>query len=102
MSEQVPTSDIGTATEGITVAQNERRNRKITSTTSETVIDMVICTSSTEARIVWVRSLSSETSIDGGIAARSAGSLAITRLTASSTLTPGCLKMNSWMLGLLL
>src|ERR1700733_3020950 len=99
MIEQVPISDIGTATLGITVAQKLRRNRKITNTTSATVIDMVICTSSTAARMVCVRSLRIEMSTAGGIAARSEGNRALTRSPASMTLTPGGLNTNSWLLG---
>ena len=45
---QVATSDTGTASAGMRVAEAERRNRKITSTTSATAISSVSCTSITE------------------------------------------------------
>ena len=52
----VAISDTGSVTLGMSVAQNFRRNRKITMTTSTTVIVSVICTSATAARMVVVRS----------------------------------------------
>ncbi len=57
MSAQAPSSASGTVTLGITVAQKLRRKTKITPTTSTIVSIRVNCTSSTEARMVWVRSL---------------------------------------------
>ena len=54
----------------------------------------VICTSSTAARIVSVRSLMILILIVGGIAAISFGSSALIRSTVSMTLAPGCLKMT--------
>ena len=57
MTPNVPTSDSGTATLGMTVAEKLRRNTKITNTTSPMVIINSIWTSSTEARIVTVRSV---------------------------------------------
>ena len=61
----VPTSDRGTATLGMTVAANVRRNRKMTSTTRAIVSISSNCTSSTEARIVTVRSVRID-DFDGG------------------------------------
>ena len=55
---QVPISDTGTASVGMTVADAERRNRKITSTTSAIAIPSVTCTSSTDSRTEIERSLS--------------------------------------------
>ena len=60
----VPTSESGTATPGMIVAGMLRRNRKTTITTRATAIISSICTSSTEARIVTVRSVSGITSIE--------------------------------------
>ena len=57
----VPTSDSGTATLGMIVAARLRRNRKMTMTTRPTVSISSNCTSSTEARIVVVRSVRIET-----------------------------------------
>ena len=56
MAAQVPISDTGTASAGITVAETDRRNRKITSTTSATAINRVSWTSCTESRIEIERS----------------------------------------------
>ncbi len=62
---QVATSDTGTASDGMTVADAERRNRKITSTTSATAMSSVSCTSTTEARIEIERSLRTSMLIGG-------------------------------------
>ena len=59
----------------MSVAGRLRRNRKMTRTTSATARTSSNWTSSTEARIVVVRSLSTETSIDGGSESRSRGSM---------------------------
>ena len=53
----VPDSASGTVTLAMNVGQNRRRNRKITITTSPIDNMSVNCTSSTEARMVWVRSI---------------------------------------------
>ena len=79
---------------GMIVAQKLRRKMKITITTSTMVIMSVICTSSTAARMVMVRSLMVLMLIAGGIAAISRGSFSLMRLTVSMTLAPGCLKMT--------
>ena len=85
----MPTSDSGTATLGITVALALRRNRKITITTSATDSRSSNCVSSTDARMVVVRSAMSCTSTDAGSAACSRGSSALTRSTVWMTLAPG-------------
>ncbi|MGY4329564.1 hypothetical protein ACVWWG_003981 [Bradyrhizobium sp. LB7.2] len=79
---------------GMIVAQKLRRKMKITITTSAIVVMSVICTSSTAARMVMVRSLMILIEIAGGIAAISRGSCALIRSTVSMTLAPGCLKMT--------
>ena len=61
ISPNVPTMESGSATLGMTVAHSLRRNTKMTMTTSATVRSSVNCTSSTEARMVSVRSVSTET-----------------------------------------
>ena len=61
MAAKVPTMDRGTATLGITVAERLRRKRKMTRTTKPTVSINSNCTSLTEARIVVVRSVKTET-----------------------------------------
>ena len=62
---QVPISEIGTASAGMMVADTERRNRKITSTTSPIAISSVSCTSSTDSRTEIERSISTSMLIDG-------------------------------------
>ena len=61
MTPKVPTSERGTATLGIVVAERLRRKRKMTSTTRTTASMSSNCTSLTEARMVVVRSVSTET-----------------------------------------
>ena len=56
MTPKVPTSDTGTATPGMAVAQRLWRKAKITRTTRTMEITRVISTSRTEARMVMVRS----------------------------------------------
>ena len=92
MSAHAPSSESGTVTLGMTVAQKVRRNTKITATTRPMVSSKVNCTSSTEARMVCVRSLRISTCSDGGIAAAGAAARALMRSTVSMTLAPGCLK----------
>src|SRR5205809_3021534 len=71
---KVPTSDNGTAILGMTVADRVRRKRKITMTTSATVSINSNCTSSTEARMVVVRSVKTETWTEEGKEPLSCGS----------------------------
>ena len=86
---KVPTSDSGTATPGMIVAGRLRRKTKITATTSPMASSSSISTSSTEARMVVVRSPSTRTSMEAGSDACSCGSSAFTRSTVSMTLAPG-------------
>src|SRR5215469_8925111 len=58
MTAQVPIRETGTASDGIMVADAERRNRKITRITRVTAIERVIWTSFTESRIDTDRSAS--------------------------------------------
>ena len=95
MIAKVPISDSGSATAGMKVARSERRNTKITSTTSTTDMISVICTSSTEARIVSVRSMTMVSLIPDGMAACRRGSSAFTRSTVCTMLAPGWRWMSS-------
>ncbi len=70
MAAQVPISDTGTASEGMIVAEAERKNRKITSTTSAIAMPSVNWTSSTDCRIEIERSLSTSMRIEAGTWAR--------------------------------
>ncbi len=85
----VPISDSGTATAGIQVVDSRRRKRKITSTTSATVRPSSSCTSAMDARMVVVRSVSTETWTAGGSVAESVGSSALMRSTTSIVFAPG-------------
>ena len=73
---QVPASDNGTVTPAAMVGGPRRRNRNTTIITSTTVAASVSCMSCTLARIVWVRSVSTEMSSPAGIHCRSSGSSA--------------------------
>src|SRR5215471_9166453 len=67
---QVPINETGTASAGMIVAEAERRNRKMTSTTRLIAIASVTCTSSTESRIDTERSNWTSKLIEGGTCAR--------------------------------
>jgi hypothetical protein len=64
---QVPASDSGTVTPAAIVAAARRRNTNTTSMTSAMVARSVSCISSTLARMVLVRSESTEISMPVGI-----------------------------------
>ncbi|MNK97625.1 hypothetical protein D3C87_1179690 [compost metagenome] len=85
----VPTSDTGTATLGISVARTLRRNRNTTMITSATEIISVCSTSRREARMVGVRSIITSIEMLAGIILRSCGSISLTRSTVSMMLAPG-------------
>ena len=89
MTPKVPTSDTGTATPGMAVAQRLWRKTKITRTTRTMEMTRVISTSRTEARMVMVRSCAASRLIAGGIEARSKGSTAFTRSTVSMIFADG-------------
>ncbi len=75
------------------VAHRLRRKTKITITTSAMVRTSVNCTSSTEARMVCVRSEMMPSLMPAGMAACRRGSSFLILSTMSMTLAPGCLKM---------
>ncbi len=95
MTPNVPTSESGTTTPGMAVAQGLRRNTKTTSTTSAIAIRSVISTSRIDARIVVVRSIITDRSMAAGMAARSSGRRARRRSTVAMMLAPGWRKMMS-------
>ena len=95
MTAKVATNASGTVTLGIMVAHTFRRNRKITITTRPIDSISVNCTSWTEARMVWVRSMISVTWTDGGMEAIRRGSCALMASTVSMMLAFGCLKIVS-------
>ena len=89
MTPNVPTSESGTATLGMMVAETLRRKRKITITTSAMVSISSNCTSLTEARMVVVRSVSTCTLIACGSEAFNCGSSCSMRSTTLMMLAPG-------------
>src|SRR5262245_59553468 len=89
MAAQVPINDTGTASEGMMVAENERRNRKITRMTRKIAMRSVSCTFITEARIETERSMSTSMRIDGGIDARYCGRCSRTESTTATVLASG-------------
>src|SRR5881396_707395 len=90
----------GSAMLGMTVAQNFRRNTKMTITTSATVSNSVNCTSATDARMVSVRSPKLDNFTDDGRAARSLGSSVFTRSAVWMMFAPGWRWMSSSTAGL--
>ena len=86
---KVPTNDSGTATLAMNVAGMLRRNRKITATTRATASISSNSTSSTEARIEVVRSVSNATWTPSGRLASSDGSCFLIWSTVVITLAPG-------------
>src|SRR5262245_4595807 len=73
---QVPMSDTGTASAGMTVADPERRNRKITRTTSVIAMARVSWTSATDSRMEVVRSFWTFRLMPAGTASRYLGKFA--------------------------
>src|SRR5580765_8473035 len=81
--------DIGSARLGMIVADQLRRNRKMTATTRKSVSSSVNVTSSTLALIVCERSYSTFIFTDGGISSWIFPSAALTRLATSTVFVPG-------------
>src|SRR5512143_1384862 len=100
MMANAPTSEIGTAMLGITVAARLRRNRNITMTTRAMVSSREDWTSRTEARMVVVRSVSVVISIDDGMALFNWGRSCLTRSATAMMFTPGCRWMFTMTAGL--
>ena len=76
MAAQVPASDSGTVMPTAMVGVRRRRKTNTTSITSSTVAPRVSCMSRTLARIIRVRSDSTENSMSGGTQRLSSGSRA--------------------------
>src|SRR5690348_5487315 len=81
--------DIGSARLGMIVADQFRKNRKITATTRNNVSSSVNVTSSTLALIVCERSKSTDIRTDTGISVLILSSDAFTRLATSTVFVPG-------------
>jgi hypothetical protein len=95
MAPHVPASVSGTVMPAAAVATQRRMNAKTTSITTMTVAPSVSCMSLTLARIVPVRSESTEILMLGGIHCLSSGSSSRMRSTVSMTLASPCLVMMS-------
>ena len=91
MTPNVPISDTGTATLGMSAARTLRRNRNTTTITSVMAMMSVRSTSRSDARIPGVRSIITFMSIAAGIDACSCGSTSCTRSSVSMMLAFGCL-----------
>ena len=89
MTPNVPTIDRGTERLGMMVAGTLRRNRNMTITTSATARANSNFASATEARMVVVRSLITESWTSAGSAASRVGSSCLIRSTTSMTFAPG-------------
>ena len=85
----VPSSDSGSAMPGISVADQRRRNRKITSTTSAIASSSVNFTSRTECRIDAERSRNTDSVMPFGTDAWKVGSSALIESTTCTVLAPG-------------
>src|SRR5208337_5634118 len=83
MTPKVPISESGTTIPGIKVARRLRKNRKTTRTTRQIETVRVTSTSRTEARMVMVRSSTTDISMAGEIEAFNKGSEPRTRSTVS-------------------
>ena len=99
MAASVPAMDSGTVTAAASVGTRRRMNSSTTSSTSATEISSEICTSSTLARMVLVRSEITVTLMSGGIQLSRCGSSALMRSAVSITLAPAILLMLSRMAG---
>ena len=91
MPPNVPMTETGTATTGISVARALRRNSHTTSVTSATDSTRVVSVSASEARMLMVLSEANWMSISFGSAAFSLGTAALTASTVWMTLAPGSL-----------
>src|SRR2546423_8459475 len=79
ITENVPMIENGSDRLGMTVAERFLRNKKITITTSASVMSSVSWTSLTDCRIEMERSYRVLTSTDAGICAPSDATVALTR-----------------------
>ncbi len=92
---QVPASASGTVTPAAAVAAARRRNRNTTHITSPIAAKSVICMSETLARIIWVRSETTEMSMSEGMKRLISGMMARMRSAVSITLELSVLLITS-------
>lgn len=91
---QLAISDTPSTLETMKVADHWRRNSAITPITRATAISRVSSTSCSEARMVCVRSCSTDTSTAAGSISCRRGRAAITRSTVSTMFAPGWRKIT--------
>ncbi|MNP62473.1 hypothetical protein D3C76_1577600 [compost metagenome] len=89
ISAQLAISDTPSTLDTTKVADHWRRNNAITPITRITAIIKVSSTSCSEARMVWVRSCSTDTSTEAGSISCKRGSASSTRSTVSTMFAPG-------------
>ena len=97
MTPSEPTSESGTASAGMIVAEALRRKSQITQMTSAMESRSSSCTSCTVARMVVVRSVTTRTSTLPGRVFCNSGSRSITLSATLMTLAPGCRCTDSTM-----
>ena len=95
ITENVPMSDTGTETAGMTAARRLRRKSSTTRITRAIAITRARSTSWMEARTVEVRSIITSRSIAAGIEARRSGRIAMIRSTVSMMFASGWARMMS-------
>ena len=95
MTPNVPMSDTGTATVGMSAARGVRRKANTTSVTRITEMISDISTSCSEARMVGVRSRTTALLIAAGNEAWTCGNAARTLSTVAMTFAPGLRKTTT-------
>ena len=100
MAPKVPMREMGTATLGMSVERQLRKNTKTTRITRAMEMPRASCTSWTEARMVRVASMSTFSSMAGGREACIWGRMAFTRSTVSMMLASGWRKIGTMMAGM--
>ncbi len=91
---KAPASDSGTVTPAMRVGPQRRRNSSMVRITRPRLISRLICTSSTEARMVGVRSWKGISATPAGSQARSCGMSASMLSTVAITLASACLRTS--------
>ena len=91
MSAKAPISETGMVTIGMSVARNERRKKKITSTTSAIASTMVVNTAAIERSMNTELSLPISTDMPSGSDSLTRGSTSRTACETSSGLATACL-----------
>ena len=99
MPAKVAITAMGSASDGMMVAETRRRKTKITPTTRAPAIISVSCTSWIDARITWLLSNTTSSFTDGGRLAWNWGRIFLMVSITPTTLEPGWRKTASTMAG---